>query len=229
MLAVRFGADQAHSGKPLKMRPSSDSCAEPKIFSSISILLAAGLLAAAGLASAAAQAAEPAAGNPVAQSRCTTVALTSDSDKLPLRLIEPYLQQRADFQASKLVLTDEQASADAIVTLTPSGERDTHIVVASRVTGRHISALSLWTDYPGMIASDVMEKVKMVCVEPAPALSQQAGSGQHGAESVAARASHERGFRHVVGRVGFYAGQAIGDAALVAGYAALGIGMAAGQ
>jgi len=29
MLAVRFGADQAHFAKPLKMRPSSDSCAEP--------------------------------------------------------------------------------------------------------------------------------------------------------------------------------------------------------
>jgi len=29
MLAVRFGSDQAHFGKPLKMRPLSDSCAEP--------------------------------------------------------------------------------------------------------------------------------------------------------------------------------------------------------
>jgi hypothetical protein len=199
-----------------------------KIFSSISTLLAVGLLAVAGLASAAAQATGPAAGDPFAQRRCTTVALTSESDKLPLRLIEPYLQQRTDFQASKLVLTDEQASADAIVTLTPSGERDTHIVVASRVTGRHISALSLWTDYPGMIASDVMEKVKMACMEPTAANSQQLDS-QHGTESVVAGASHGRSFRHVVGRVGFYAGQAIGQAAFVAGYAALGIGMAAGQ
>jgi len=30
MLAVRFGTDQAHFAKPLKMRPSSDSCAEPE-------------------------------------------------------------------------------------------------------------------------------------------------------------------------------------------------------
>jgi hypothetical protein len=199
-----------------------------KIFSSISILVAAGLLAAAGLASAAAQATGPAAGDPFAQRRCTTVALTSDSDKLPLRLIEPYLQQRADFQASKLVLTDEQASADAIVTLTPSGERDTHIVVASRVTGQHVSALSLWTDYPGMIASDVMEKVKLVCAQPT-AASQQPSTSRDGSESVVARESHRGGFRHVAGRVGFYAGQAIGQVALVAGYAALGIGMAAGQ
>jgi hypothetical protein len=29
MLAVGFGADQAHFGKPLKMRTSSDSCAGP--------------------------------------------------------------------------------------------------------------------------------------------------------------------------------------------------------
>src|SRR5664279_3572325 len=31
MPAVRFGADQAHFGQPLKMRPLSDSCAEPQI------------------------------------------------------------------------------------------------------------------------------------------------------------------------------------------------------
>jgi hypothetical protein len=200
-----------------------------KTFSSISILLAAGLLAAAGLASAAAQATEPAVGDPFTQRRCTRMALTSESDKLPVRLVEPYLQQRADFQASKLVFTDEQASADAIVTLTPSGERDTHIVVASRITGRRISALSLWTDYPGMITSDVMEKVKLVCAEPTAVSAQQPGSGHDGTESVVDRASRGRGFRHFVGSVGFYAGQVIGDAALVAGYAAMGIAMGAGQ
>jgi hypothetical protein len=81
-----------------------------------------------------------------------------------------------------------------------------------------------------MIASDVMEKVKLVCAEPTAASSQQPGNGQDGTKSVVARASHQRGFRHVVGRVGFYAaGQAIGDAALVAGYAALAIAAGAGQ
>jgi hypothetical protein len=39
MLAVRFGADQAHFGKPLKMRTSSDSCAVPKKGTDLPLLL----------------------------------------------------------------------------------------------------------------------------------------------------------------------------------------------
>lgn len=38
--------------------------------------------------------------------QCTTVALTSDTPSLGYRLIAPYLQRRADFQAAKLVLSD---------------------------------------------------------------------------------------------------------------------------
>ena|SRR5271157_716737 len=197
-----------------------------KIFSSMSILLAAGLVATACRAPALAQTTEAPAGDPVVQRHCTTVALTSDSTKLPLRLIEPYLQQRADFQASKLVLIEEPESADTIVTLTPSGERDTRILVSSRVTGQHVSALSLWTDYPGMIASDVMDKVKLVCAEPVTS-SQKPDTGQDGPQSVVARDSHSRGFKHFVGRVGFYAGEVLVDAAIVAGYAAMGIAMGA--
>lgn len=129
----------------------------------ISIVLAAGVLAAACGTPALAQTAEPPAGGPVVQRRCTTVALASDTPVLPVRLIEPYLQRRADLQASKLVLTGEQDSADAIVTLTQSGEHDTRIEVSSRITGRHASTISLWTDYPGMIASDVMEQLRVAC------------------------------------------------------------------
>ena len=126
----------------------------------ISILLAA---AASCGTPALAEAAQPPAGGPDVQRRCTTVALASDTPMLPLRLIEPYLQRRADLQASKLVLTGEQASADAMVTLTLSGERDTRIEVSNRITGRHASTISLWTDYPGMIASDVMEQLRVAC------------------------------------------------------------------
>jgi hypothetical protein len=197
----------------------------PKIFSSISRVLAVGLVATACRTPAVAQTTEIPAGGPDVQRRCTTVALASSSTKLPLRLIEPYLQQRTDFQASKLVLTDEQESADTVVILSPSGERDTRIVVSSRITGRRVSALSLWTDYPGMIASDVMDKVKQACEEPIAASSPRPSGSQDGTESEVARDTHSRGFRHVVGRVGFYTGQVIGDAALVAGYAALAIAM----
>ena len=198
-----------------------------KILSIISILLWAGLLAGACRAPVLAQTTEAPAGDTVVQRRCSTVALTSGSTQLPLRLIEPYLQQRADFQASHLVLTEEPESADTVVTLTPSGERDTRIVVSSRITGQHISALSLWTDYPGMIASDVMDKVKLVCAIPTTARSHQPGDGQDGTESMVARDSHGHGFKHVVGRVGFYSGVVLVDAAIVAGYVLAGAAMAA--
>jgi hypothetical protein len=179
-----------------------------KIFSAISILNAVVLLAA-SRAPALAQTAEAAAGDSVVERRCHTVALTSENPQLPLRLIQPYLDRRADFQASSLVLIEEPESADATVTLTPSGERDTHIEVSSRITGQHASALSLWTDYPGMVASDVMEKLKVVCALPVALPSQR----------------HSRGFRHFVGRVGFYTEEVLVDAAIVAGYAAMGIAM----
>ena len=131
-----------------------------KIFSSVSILLAMALLAASGCAVALAQT----NGAPAdVQRRCTTVALSSNIPQLPLRLIESYVRQRADFQASKLAVTEESESADAIVTLRQSGERDTHIEVSSRITGLHVSTLTLWTDYPGMVAADVMEQLKAAC------------------------------------------------------------------
>lgn len=134
-----------------------------KILRSISILLAVGLVAAAGRVPASAQTTESSASDPMVQRRCTTVALVSENPSLPLRLIESYLQERGDFQASKLMLTDEPTSADATVTLTRSGERDTRVAVFSHISGRHVSAISLWTEYPGMIASDVMEQLRATC------------------------------------------------------------------
>ncbi len=174
-----------------------------------------------------AQTTVPLADSAAVQRHCATVALASGIPALPVRLIGPYLQQRADFRASKLVLSEEQESADTMVTLTPSGERDTRIVVSSRITGRQVSALSLWTDYPGMIAADVMDKVKLVCADPIAASAQRPGAGQDGTATEVARDSHNRGFKHVVGRVGFYAGQVIGDAALIAGYAVMAAAMGA--
>ena|SRR5271157_703235 len=208
-----------------------------KIFSSMSILLAAGLVATACRAPALAQTTEAPSDDPAVQRSCSTVALASGTPMLPVRLIGPYLQQRADFQASKMALTGESESADAIVTLTQSGERDTHIEVSSRITGRHASALSLWTDYPGMVASDVMEQLKVVCALPIARSSQQSTAAKSGtsdpstshdqSKGMVARDSHSRGFKHFVGRVGFYAGEVLVDAAIVAGYAAMGIAMGA--
>lgn len=119
-----------------------------------------------------AQPTEALSGNPVLQRRCTMVVLRSETPWLPQRLIEPYLQRREDFQASRLVLTEEQGSADAVVTLKQSNERDTRIMVSNAITGHDASATSVWTDYPGMIALEVMEQLRSVCpgsIVPQPA------------------------------------------------------------
>jgi len=102
-------------------------------------------------------------GNPVVQRRCTTVVVRSENSSLPRRLIEPYLQRRWDFEASRLVLTQEEGSADVVVNLRPSGQAGTYISVLSSITGQHTSTISTWTDYPGMIALDIMEQLRFAC------------------------------------------------------------------
>jgi len=134
-----------------------------KIFSSVSATLAAVILATVGQGPAWAQSGEPPSGNPVVQSRCATVTLNSETPLLPPRLIGPYLQQRDDFRASRLVLTDDAGAADASVTLSRSGNSNTQIVVANRQTGRYVSAINDWTDYPGMVALSIMNQLREVC------------------------------------------------------------------
>jgi hypothetical protein len=91
-----------------------------KIFSAISMLLAAAILTPTERASA--QTAFSAPGDSVVERRCSSVVLASASPLLPLRLIRPYLERQEDFKASRLVLTDAPESADATVTLSQSGE-----------------------------------------------------------------------------------------------------------
>ncbi len=135
-----------------------------KVFSSVSTMLAAvALLAAAGCAPASAQTFEPPPGGPVVQSRCTKVMLNSETPLLPVRLIAPYLQQRDDFRVSGLVLTDDAGAADVSVALTRSGNSNTQIIVANRDTGRYVSAINDWTDYPGMVALSIMNRLRDVC------------------------------------------------------------------
>jgi hypothetical protein len=100
---------------------------------------------------------------PTVQIRCTKVFLASETPLLPVRLLGPYLQTREDFRASKLVLAEEEASADVIVRLERSAERGTSVLVVNRRTGEHSVGRSTWTDYPRMIALDVIEQLRQVC------------------------------------------------------------------
>jgi hypothetical protein len=128
----------------------------------ISNVLAVGLVAAAGRVPASAQTTEPSAGDNGVQRRCSSVALASQTAALPVRLIQPYLERREDFRASRLVLTDEPGSANATVTLTRS-EAGTRIEVANRVTGEYVSVISGWSDFPGMVALSIMQQLRQVC------------------------------------------------------------------
>src|SRR5271166_6562776 len=132
-------------------------------FNSIATLLAATALVTPWGVPAWAQTTEPDAGGPDLQHRCTMVALTSDTPMLPVQLIEPYLQERDDFRSSRLVLTGDANAADASVTLTRNGETTTRIAVANRATGQYVSAISGWTDYPGMVALAIMDQLRQVC------------------------------------------------------------------
>ena len=52
-----------------------------------------------------------------------------------------------------------------------------------------------------------------------------AGAGPDQCTCKVAKSAQSHGFKHVMGRVGFYAGQVLVDAITVAGYAAAGIAM----
>jgi hypothetical protein len=93
------------------------------------------------------------------------VALTSDAPELPYRLVAPYLERRTDFQAAKLVLGEEPGDSDVLVQLHKGDPGYTGIHITNRLTGQHQSMISVWTDYPGMVAMDTMEQLKVVCGE----------------------------------------------------------------
>ena len=117
----------------------------------------------------------------VVHTQCNKVLLTSDDSRIPLRLIEPYLQKREDFRASKLVLVDDEGSSEVIVRLRRSSVRGTSILVINLATGEHAIGSSPWTDYPGMIALDVMNEISQVCPGSivAPPLHRQVLTAEH--------------------------------------------------
>ena len=67
-----------------------------------------------------------------AEWKCSTVAIKSDNPSLPDRLFVPYLQNREDFQSSRLVLSDDPLAADVVVRLSASEIGSTRILVSNR-------------------------------------------------------------------------------------------------
>src|SRR5215469_12409307 len=100
---------------------------------------------------------------PVVHTQCSKVFLTSNDPRIPVWLIEPYLQKKEDFRTSKLVFTDDERSSEVIVRLRRSRVRGTSILVINLATGEHAIGSSPWTEYPSMIARDVMNEIRQVC------------------------------------------------------------------
>lgn len=96
-------------------------------------------------------------------SRCSKVFLVSESPLLPQGLIGTTLQEREDFQASKLFLTEDERSADVVVRLRQGNEHGTSLLVVNRATGERLSDNSVWASNPGMAALDVMSGLRQVC------------------------------------------------------------------
>lgn len=110
-------------------------------------------------------------GDPELQPRCTSVALSSETRLLPSRLVAESLQGRGDFQASNLIFVQQENSADAVVVLRQSSGGQTSVSAFNRITGQYQYATTDWTDYPGLVASKVMDQLRIICpgsVHPRP-------------------------------------------------------------
>lgn len=129
------------------------------------------------------------AGNPSTtanEQKCVTVGLTSDTDTISAALLEPYLQNRREFQAQSLAMIWEAGSADVLVKLSSGELGSTRVRVINSRSGETSQFTSSWTQYPGMIAMDVMTAVKAVCrpevklvPRPAPLQARTAKSDQY--------------------------------------------------
>jgi len=132
---------------------------------------------------------------PVVHTQCSKVLLTSDDPRIPARRIEPYLRKREDFRASKLALTNDERSSEVIVRLRRSSVRGTSILVINLATGEHAIGSSPWTDYPSMIARDVMNEIRQVCPGSiaAPPLHRRILAKRHGSTPVLNGAANRQG------------------------------------
>jgi len=77
-----------------------------------------------------------------------------------------------------------------------------------------------------MVAMDVMSELKVLCTEPTSEPPLQAAGATSAVAPVAVARNGNARFKHVMARVGFYAGQSLVDAAIVAGYVAMGMAVA---
>ena len=105
-------------------------------------------------------------GSQNAQQRCVTVAVSSQNDALTARLLSPYLESRRDFQAESLALSEDTESANVVVKLSAGELGSTKFRVTNSMTGESVVAVSSWTEFPGMVAMDVMTVVRRVCPPP---------------------------------------------------------------
>jgi hypothetical protein len=57
----------------------------------------------------------------------------------------------------------QENSADAVVVLRQSSGGQTSVSAFNRITGQYQYATTDWTDYPGMVASNVMDQLRIIC------------------------------------------------------------------
>jgi len=162
---------------------------------------------------------------------CHTIALTSDNPSLPYPLFAPYLEKQGNFQTSALQLNDQPLTADVLVHLSDGEIGNTRILVVNRRTHESRVTSSSWTDYPSLVATDVMNEVGLVCRDPAVLVAREVLAAPSPAEAQPDKSTtetgHSHGFKYFVGRTAYYAGQGLAAAAIVAGYAAYGIAISA--
>src|SRR5215469_6583619 len=136
--------------------------------------------------------------------QCHTVALTVDSPALPYSLFTPYLEKQKNFQASALQLSDDSLAADVFVHLSEGAAGSTRIVVVNRRTHESRTVSTSWTEYPGMVAADVMSEVRLVCRGPAALVAREVpvapAPGPSELSNPTIEASHGHGFKHFMGR-----------------------------
>jgi hypothetical protein len=160
---------------------------------------------------------------------CRTIALTADSPSLPYPLFAPYLEKQGDFRASAMQLSDQSLAADVFVHLSEEGIGSTRIVVVNRRTHESRVTSSSWTEYPSLVATDVMNEVSLVCRGPAVLVARETPVVRSTTEAQIGNSTIEtgHGFKHFMGRTAYYAGQGLAAAAIVAGYVAYGIAISA--
>jgi len=161
---------------------------------------------------------------------CHTIALASDNPSLPYPLFVPYLEKQGNFQASALQMNDQLLAADVFVRLSEGEIGSTRIVVVNRRTHESRATSSSWTDYPSLVATDVMNEVSLVCRDPAVLVAREVPVRSHTeaqTDNSTIEAGHGHGFKHFMGRTAYHAGQGLAAAAIVAGYAAYGIAVSA--